>query len=468
MKTLIKNGTIVTASDTIKADVLIEGEQVVLIGRDLPAGDATVIDATDKLLLPGGIDVHTHLELPFGGTLSSDDFFTGHRAAAFGATTMHIDFVIQPIGGSLADGIADWRAKSTDKAAIDYGFHIAITDLRDDVMAEIPSVLDEGITSLKLFMAYKDVFQIDDTTLFRAMKVAAEHGMIIMVHAENGDVIAELTTQLLAEGKIEPKFHAVAHPAMAEAEATGRAVAMAGMTGASLYVVHMTCEESLEQLTLGRAKGFNVMGETCTQYMFVFEEDLARPGFEGAKFVCSPPVRQPKDAPILWQALKDNTLQAVSTDHCPFWYEGGVEDRIPGKELGKEGFHKIPNGMPGIEDRMPMMWHHGVNGGRYSANRFVEIASTNPAKIFGMYPQKGTIAVGSDADIVIWDPEKEHTISAATHHMRTDYNVYEGMNVKGWAEKVLLRGKVIVDGDDWLGERGGGRYVHRKPHAEIL
>ena len=257
---------------------------------------------------------------------------------------MHIDFVIQPIGGSLADGIAEWRRKSTDKAAIDYGFHIAITDLRDEVMAEIPSVLDEGITSLKLFMAYKNVFQIDDTTLFRAMTVAAQHGMIIMVHAENGDVIAELTAQLLAEGKTAPRYHATAHPAMAEAEATGRAVAMAGMTGARLYVVHMTCEEAVEQLALGRAKGFNVMGETCTQYMFVFEEDLARPGFEGAKYVCSPPVRQPKDAPILWQALKDNTLQAVSTDHCPFWYEGGVDGRIPGKELGKPSFDKIPNG----------------------------------------------------------------------------------------------------------------------------
>ncbi|MCB8961433.1 MAG: dihydropyrimidinase [Ardenticatenales bacterium] len=468
MKTLIKNGTIVTASDTIKADVLIEGEQVALIGRDLPADGANVIDASGKLLLPGGIDVHTHLELPFGGTVSSDDFFTGHKAAAFGGTTMHIDFVIQPIGGSLADGIADWRQKSTDKAAIDYGFHIAITDLRDEVMAEIPSVLDEGITSLKLFMAYKNVFQIDDTTLFRAMTVAAKHGMIIMVHAENGDVIAELTAQLLAEGKTDPKYHATAHPAMAEAEATGRAVAMAGMTGARLYVVHMTCEEAVEQLALGRAKGFNVMGETCTQYMFIFEEDLAKPGFEGAKFVCSPPVRQPKDAPILWQALKDNTLQAVSTDHCPFWYEGGVSGRLPGKELGKPSFDKIPNGMPGIEDRMPVMWHHGVNGGHYSANRFVEITATNPAKIFGMYPRKGTIAVGSDADIVIWDPEKQHTISAATQHMNTDYNVYEGMTVKGWADKVLLRGQVIVDGDEWLGAAGSGQYIFRQPHAAIL
>ena len=468
MPTLIKNGTIITASDTIQADVLIDGEQVALIGRNLPEEGVTVIDAAGKLLLPGGIDVHTHLELPFGGTVSSDDFFTGQRAAAFGGTTSHIDFVIQPKGGSLKAGIDDWHSKAKGKAAIDYGFHIAITDLRDDVMAEIPSVVDEGITSLKLFMAYKGVFQVDDTTLFRAMQVAEKHGLLVMVHAENGDVIAELTKKLLAEGKTDPKYHAVAHPALAEAEATGRAVALAGISGASLYVVHMTCEESLEQLALGRAKGLRVMGESCTQYLYVFEKDLARPGFEGAKFVCSPPVRQPKDAQVLWKALTDGTLQAISTDHCPFWYAGGVDGRVPGKELGRESFHKIPNGMPGIEDRMAVMWHGGVNGGHYSANRFVEITATNPAKIFGLYPRKGTIAPGCDADIVIWDAQKEHTISAATHHMNTDYNVYEGMTVRGWPEKVFLRGRLLVDGDEWLGERGSGQFLRRKPFAEVL
>ena len=467
MATLIKNGTIVTAGDSVRADILIEGEQVALIGRGLET-DGEVIDATGKLVLPGGIDVHTHLELPFGGTVSSDDFFTGHRAAAFGATTTHIDFVIQPMGGSLHQGFEAWHRKAEDKACIDYGFHMAITDLRDDVMAEIPSMLDEGITSLKLFMAYKGLFQIDDTTLFRAMMQAAEHGMLIMVHAENGDVIAELTKKLLNEGKTEPQYHAVAHPAMAEAEATGRAVALSGITGAPLYVVHMTCEEAVEQLALGRAKGFPVMGETCTQYMFVFEDDLAKPDYEGAKYVCSPPVRQPKDAQVLWRALADHTLQVVSTDHCPFWFEGGVKGRIAGKELGRESFHQIPNGMPGIEDRMPVMWHHGVNGGRFDANRFVEITSTNPAKIFGLYPRKGTIAVGSDADIAIWDPGHEHTISAETHHMRTDYNVYEGMTVRGWPERVLLRGRTIVDGHRWLGTAGSGQFLRRQPGAPIL
>lgn len=468
MSTLIKHGTIVTASDTIRADVYIEDETVVLLGRDLDQDADTLIDATGMLLLPGGIDVHTHLELPFGGTLSSDDFFTGQRAAAFGATTTHLDFVIQPIGGTLKEGIDEWHAKAGDKACIDYGFHVAITDLRDDVMEEIPSVIDEGITSLKLFMAYKGLFQIDDTTLFRTMQLAAEHGLLIMVHAENGDVIAELTRDLLAAGKTEPRYHAVAHPAIAEAEATGRAVALAGITGASLYVVHMTCEEAIEQLVLGRRKGFPVMGESCTQYLYIFESDLARPGYEGAKYVCSPPVRQPKDATILWRALTDGTLQAISTDHCPFWFEGGVDGRIAGKELGREAFHQIPNGMPGIEDRMPVMWHGGVSEGRMSANRFVEITSTNPARIFGLYPQKGTIAIGSDADIVIWDPEAERTIRAADHHMRTDYNVYEGMEVRGWPRQVLLRGRTIVDGDRWLGEAGSGRFLRRKPFAPVL
>lgn len=469
MTTLIKNGTIVTAGDTYQADVLIDGEQIAAMGRNLSTdGHDEVIDAEGLLLLPGGIDVHTHLELPFGGTVSSDDFFTGHRAAAFGGTTTHIDFAIQPAGGTLRQGIGAWHHKAEGKACIDYGFHVAITDLRDDVMEEIPKVIDEGVTSLKLFMAYKGLFQVDDTTLFRAMMKAAENGMIIMVHAVNGDVVADMTARLLAEGKTEPKYHAVSQPALAEGEATGRAVALAGITGAPLYVVHVTCEEAVEQLALGRAKGLPVMGETCTQYMFVFEDDLARPNYEGAKFVCSPPVRTPKDANVLWKALADNRLQAVSTDHCPFWFEGGVKGRIPGKELGKASFDKIPNGMPGLEDRMPVMWHNGVNSGRFSANRFVEITATNPAKIFGLYPRKGTIAIGADADIILWDPEQEHTISAETHHMNTDYNVYEGMTVTGWPVRTLLRGKSIVVGQEWRGQEGSGQFLKRSPYAEVL
>ncbi len=491
MGTVFKNGTVITASEMFKADVLVEGEVIMLIGLNIPAGGHEVVDCTGKYLMPGGIDVHTHLDLPFGGTISNDDFESGHIAAAFGGTTSHIDFVIQPIGGSLADGLKVWREKAT-KACVDYGFHLAVTDLRDEVMAEIPSLLDEGITSLKLFMAYKNVFMIDDDTLFRAMQTAAKHGMIVMVHAENGDVEALLRPQLLAEGKTDPKYHANSRPPEIEGEATNRAVVMAGMTGCPLYVVHMTCEPAIQAMARGRALGYPVMGETCTQYLFLtVEEHLAAPGFEGAKYVCSPPIRTKHDQEVLWKALQNGTLQAVSTDHCDFWYEGGVGPwqewqekhkgmdwigyeaqnpsyRRPGKELGKGNFAKIPNGMPGLEDRMMVGWHHGVNGGRFSASRFVELHCTNPAKIFGMYPKKGTIAVGADADIVVWDPDKEHTISASTHHMRVDYNVYEGMKVRGVPEKVYLRGKKVVDGNQWTGEKGKGQFIHRKPHAPVV
>jgi dihydropyrimidinase len=468
MGTLIQNGILITASDTVQADLLIDGEQIALIGRGLPTTGHEVIDATGKLLLPGGIDVHTHLELPFGGTLSSDDFLSGHQAAAFGGTTSHIDFAIQPKGGSLRQGVETWHQKAAGKASIDYGFHVAINDLRPEVMDEIPHLVDEGITSIKLFLAYKGVLQVDDQTLFRSMLRAAEHGILTMVHAENGDVIAELTDIALAKGQTAPIYHAKTRPSIVEGEATGRAVALAGVAGAPLYVVHMTCIEALEQLALGRAKGFPVMGETCTQYMFIFEDDLGKPGFEGAKYVCSPPMRTPKDAEALWHGLANGALQVVSTDHCPFWYEGGVGGRLAGKELGRENFANIPNGVPGIEDRMPVIWHHGVNGGHFSANRFVEITSTNPAKIFGLYPRKGTLAVGSDADIVLWDPDQSHTISAQTHHMQTDYNLYEGMTVRGWPTRVLLRGKTIVDGEHWLGTAGSGQFLRRTAHAPVV
>jgi dihydropyrimidinase len=468
MGTIIKNGTVITASDTVLADLLIEGEQVALIGQQLPPQGHQVIDATGKLLLPGGIDVHTHLELPFGGTLSSDDYFTGQRAAAFGATTTHIDFVIQQKGGSLKQAVEMWHQKAAGKTVIDYGFHIAITDLRDEVMAEIPSLVDEGISSIKLFLAYKGALQVDDTTLFRSMVKAAEAGILSMVHAENGDVIAELVASALAKGNTAPIYHAKTRPAIVEGEATNRAVALAGVAGAPLYVVHMTCRQALAALAQGRQQGFPVMGETCTQYLFIFEEELGKPGFEGAKFVCSPPMRTPADAAAIWQALANHTLQVVSTDHCPFWYEGGVNGRLPGKEMGRNSFAAIPNGVPGIENRMGVMWQHGVNGGRISANRFVELMSTNPAKIFGLYPRKGTIAVGADADVVIWDPQKQYTIRAATQQMNTDYSLYEGMQLTGYPDKVLLRGKVIVDGNEWKGQRGAGQYLPRQAHAPLL
>jgi dihydropyrimidinase len=461
MTTLIKNGTVITAGDTFAADVLIESEKIALIGQNLPGDGYEVIDATGLLLLPGGIDVHTHLELPLGGTTSSDDFFTGHRAAAFGGTTTHIDFAIQPVGGTLKEGLDQWYAKAAGKAAIDYAFHMTLVDPRPEVLAEIPAMLVEGVTTLKLLMAYKGLFQIDDTTLFRSLMIAAEHGMLVMTHCENGDVIAALVAKALAAGQTAPAYHAATRPALAEAEATGRAIALAAMAGAPLYVVHVTCAEALEQLALGRAKGLPVMGETCPQYLFAFAKDLGRPDYEGAKYVCSPPLRHPKDAAALWRALANNTLQVVSTDHCPFWFQGGIKGRLPGKELGRASFDQIPNGLPGIEDRLAVIWHCGVNGGRISPNRFVELTATNPAKIFGLYPRKGTIAPGADADILLWDPERLHTISARTHHMNTDYNIYEGMSVKGWPVRVLLRGQTIVVGDTWRGQAGGGQFLRR-------
>jgi dihydropyrimidinase len=468
MSIIIKNGTIVTAGGEQKADVLIDGEKIKDISLNIENGEAQVLDASGKLLMPGGIDMHTHLDLPFFGTFCSDDFFTGQKAAAFGGTTSHIDFVIQPIGGSLQDGLEEWRKKAEGKTVIDYGFHMAVTDLRPEVMEEIPTMIDEGITSLKLFLAYKDVFMVDDETFFNALLTAQEHGMLIMVHAENGDVVDFLIKKFVAEGKAEPKYHADAHPALAEGEATGRAVALAGIAKAPLYVVHMTCREALDQLDLGRKRGLKVMGETCPQYLFLTVDDLAKPNYEGAKYVCSPPVRQVEDQDALWDALSNELLQVVSTDHAPFFFEGGVEGRLAGKEMGKNSFAEIPNGMPGIEDRLMVMWHHGVNSGRFSRSRFVELMSTNPAKIFGLYPQKGEISVGSDADILIWDPEKEHVISAETHHMNTDYNVYEGMKVKGMPTNVFLRGKLIVDDGQWLQDQGEGIYLYRKPYAAIL
>lgn len=491
MGTLFKNGTLVTASDMLPADVLVEGEIVTLIGLDLPADGHTVVDCTGKYLLPGGIDVHTHLDLPFGGTFSNDDFDVGHKAAAFGGTTAHIDFVIQPKGGSLHDGLATWRKKAAP-AQIDYAFHMAVTDLRQDVLEEIPSLAAEGITSLKLFMAYKNVFQVDDKTLFRAMQVAAENGMIVMVHAENGDVENTLTPALLAAGKTEPKYHAASRPPEIEGEATNRAVVMAGMANCPLYVVHMTCEPAIEALRRGRALGYPVMGETCVQYFFLtVEEHMAQPDFHGSKYVCSPPIRTKHDQQVLWRAVKDGTLQVVSTDHCDFWFEGGkgpwqewskahnggdwveyeAQDpsyRRPGKELGLGNFSKIPNGLPAIEDRMMMVWDGGVNSGILTPSRFVELNCTNPAKIFGMYPKKGTIAVGSDADIVVWDPNAKHTFSAKTHHMRTDYNLFEGHTATGKPVMVYQRGNKLVDGDQWFGKNGNGQFIKRSTHAPVL
>jgi dihydropyrimidinase len=460
MRTLISGGTVVTASDTYGADVLIEDETIVGVGRGLSA-DQT-IDARGKYVIPGGIDVHTHLDMPFGGTVSSDDFFTGHRAAAFGGTTTHFDFAIQPKGATLRETLDLWHAKAKDKAAIDYGFHLAITDLPDSVLDEIARCPDWGVTSLKLFMAYKGALMVDDATLFRAMELAAVHGLLIMVHAENGDAIDILVKQALAARHTEPKYHALTRPPELEAEATNRAIRLAEVAGAPLYVVHVTNAGAVEAIRLARGRGKPIYGETCVQYFVFTKDDLARPGFEGAKWVCSPPYREQTDQEALWQAVATNDLQVISTDHCPFWFEGGKDGRPAGKELGRDDFSKIPNGCPGIEDRMMVLYTAGVRGGRFSLNRWVELCCTNPAKFFGAYPQKGVIAPGGDADIVVWDPEATHTIRATTQHQRTDYNLYEGMKVTGMPSVVLSRGRVLVQDGEWKGEAGAGRFLHRR------
>ncbi len=463
MSTVIKGGTVVTAGDTFAADVLIEGEQIVAVGHGLSG--TTVLDASGAYVIPGGIDVHTHLDMPFGGTVSSDDFFTGHRAAAFGGTTMHIDFAIQPKGATLRETLELWHGRANGKAAIDYGFHVAITDLPDTVLAEMPNCVEYGATSMKLFLAYKGALQVDDTTLFRAMQQAARHRLLIMVHAENGDAIDVLIKEALAAGDLAPKFHALTRPPELEAEATARAVRLAEVAGAPLYVVHLTNGGALEAVRLARGRGLSnqIFAETCTQYFFFTKDDLAREGFEGAKWVCSPPFRSQADHALLWQGVADNALQVVSTDHCPFPFEGGRDGRSAGKELGRASFAQIPNGCPGIEERMMLLYTHGVRSGRISLNRWVELTSTNPARLFGCYPQKGTLAPGADADVVIWDPELRRTLSANTLHQNVDYTLYEGWEVQGAPRSVLSRGRLLVEGDRWLGEAGAGRFVHRRP-----
>ncbi len=467
MRTIIKGGTVVTAGDTIDTDVLIEDGVVTALGNVGLEAD-TVIDASGLLVMPGGIDPHTHLDLPAGGTFSSDDFFTGHRAAAFGGTTCHIDFAMQSKGGTLAEGLETWKKKAEGKAVIDYSFHLGIVDASDEALAEIPFLVSEGVTSLKIFLAYKNVLQIEEEAVLKVLKAAGREGLLTLVHAENGEAIDQTTKRLLAEGKNAMKYHSVAHSAVVEAEATSRAVDYVEMTGAPLYIVHTSAGQGLQAIRRGRRRGLPVMAETCSQYLVLTDKYLDTESFEGAKYICSPPPKSEWDKSIVYECLADGTIQTVATDHCPFWFDGTKEGRIPGKELGRDCWAKVPNGVPGIEDRYVVLWHQAVNSGLITPEQFVALSSTNAAKIFGMYPKKGTIAPGADADIVIFDPDKKRVISARTHHMNVDYNVYEGMEVCGWPVKVLSRGRLIVDGDKWLGEAGTGQFVRRETHGAIL
>ncbi len=462
MSVLIKNGRVITAADDYVADVFIDGERISLIGESLDNAADKVIDATGKYVLPGCIDPHTHLDMPFGGTVTIDDVESGQTAAAFGGTTCHVDFCIQPKGTSFGDALADWKSKADGKQVIDMGYHIAVTDLHDGgSLEELASLPDQGITSYKLFMAYKGALMVDDETLFKTMEVAADTGALVMVHAENGDAIDVLVKRALAEGHTEPHWHALTRPPETEGEATNRAIQLARVAGSPLYVVHVSCKESVEPIALAREKGWDVWGETCTQYFFVDYTDLERPNFEGAKFVYTPPPRDKANQDVLWNAVRTDVLSAISTDHCAFNWDGQ-------KSLGKDDFSKIPNGGPGIENRLQMIHQFGVRSGRISLNRMVELLATNPAKLFGLYPRKGTLAVGSDADLVVFDPEKTVTISAATHHSRVDYNLYEGTQVQGSPDVVLLRGNVLVEGDQLVAKPGIGQFVKRAKFGEEL
>lgn len=463
---LIKSGTVVTHESSREADLLVDGEKVLEVGENLQSGGAEVIDAFGKLVMPGGVDPHTHFNLEMFDTVSSDDHYTGHKAAAFGGTTTVMDFVPQPASGSLREGVDAWHAKADFKAALDWGFHMNITQLDDAVAREIPSLLDMGITSLKVFMAYNGRLRLQDGEIFRVLRIARQHGMLTMLHAENGDVIDILIAEALTAGHTRPEWHARTRPAWGAVEAVLRGCALAAQADAPLYIVHMNTAGGVDQLAYARARGVSVMGETCPQYLFFTEEHFKRP--DGAKWVCSPPMRTAADNEALWDALSNDRLQTVGTDHCPFFYDGtraieyeGEPVKIPGKELGRHDFTKIPNGLPVVGDRLPLLWTRGVGAGRLTPQQFVAITSTNPARIFGLYPRKGALQPGSDADVLIWDPNKEVEYGLAYSHHRTDYNLFEGWELKGMPEKVFLRGQMIVDGDSWLGRPGMGQFLPR-------
>ena len=460
MSILIKNGRIVTAESDYIADLFIEGEQISAIGKDLNYPADKIIDATGKLVFPGGIDPHVHLDMPFMGAYSSDDYETGTRAAMHGGTTMVIDFILQTQGDTLHNALKAWQGRSEGKAIGDYSYHIAVTDFNDDVAKEVVQFIEEeGITSFKTFMAYKGALMIDDGQMVQLMKVVKEHGGLVTVHATNGDMIDSLIAKNRAEGNMSPLYHYLSQPEVTEAEASGRFADMLEYTGCPGYIVHMTCEGALNAVREATRRNQKVLVETCTQYL-VLDASLYENDFEGAKWVMSPPLREKKDQVALWSGINQGLIQVVGTDHCPFKWEQ--------KLLGKDDFSKIPNGHPAIEHRIELMYSEGVRKGRISLNKFVEVTSTNAAKIFGMFPRKGTIAIGADADIVVFDPNKEHKISVDTHHMNVDYSGYEGWELTGKTETVILRGKIGIENEECLLEPGYGQFVKRGRSSLVI
>ncbi|MFJ2596729.1 dihydropyrimidinase [Streptomyces erythrochromogenes] len=457
-RTLISGGLVVTAADELHADVLIEDGRVAALAAhgSAAAGAWTAertIDATGKYVIPGGVDAHTHMELPFGGTSASDTFETGTRAAAWGGTTTIVDFAVQSVGHSLREGLDTWYAKADGNCAVDYAFHMILSDVNEGTLKEMDLLVEEGVTSFKLFMAYPGVFYSDDGQILRAMQRGAANGGLIMMHAENGIAIDVLVEQALARGETDPRHHGEVRRVLLEAEATHRAIQLARVAGSPLYVVHVSAEDAVAELAAARDKGLPVFGETCPQYLFLSTDNLAEPDFQGAKYVCSTPLRPREHQAALWRGLRTNDLQVVSTDHCPFCFRGQ-------KELGRGDFSKIPNGLPGVENRMDLL-HQAVVDGHISRRRWIEIACATPARMFGLYPKKGTIAPGADADIVLYDPHAEQVISAETHHMNVDYSAYEGKRITGRVDTVLSRGELVIDRREYTGRAGHGAFVHR-------
>ncbi|MEU6755203.1 dihydropyrimidinase [Streptomyces sp. NPDC046685] len=458
IRTLIRGGLVVTAADELHADVLIEDGRVAALAAHGSAAAAAwtadrTIDATGKYVIPGGVDAHTHMELPFGGTSASDTFETGTRAAAWGGTTTIVDFAVQSVGHALREGLDAWYAKADGQCAIDYAFHMILSDVNEHTLKEMDLLVEEGVTSFKLFMAYPGVFHSDDGQILRAMQRASGNGGLIMMHAENGIAIDVLVEQALARGETDPRHHGEVRKVLLEAEATHRAIQLARVAGSPLYVVHVSAEEAVAELAAARDKGLPVFGETCPQYLFLSTDNLAEPDFQGAKYVCSTPLRPREHQAALWRGLRTNDLQVVSTDHCPFCFRGQ-------KELGRGDFSKIPNGLPGVENRMDLL-HQAVLDGHISRRRWIEIACATPARMFGLYPQKGTIAPGSDADIVLYDPHAEQVISAETHHMNVDYSAYEGKRITGRVDTVLSRGELVIDQREFTGRAGHGVFIPR-------
>ena len=459
---LIRGGRIITAVDDYQADILVQDGRIHTIGRDIDVGDdVEVHDASGLLVFPGGVDVHTHLDWEFGPAKTADTFETGTMAAAFGGTTTVVDFCNQPPGESPLAGLEDWQGRAAT-ACVDVAPHMIMLDVNDQSLADMKTLIhQEGVTSFKLFMAYPGVLMLNDGDLFKAMRMAGQNGAMICVHAENGGVIQVLVEEAVAAGNTSPKYHSLTRPTIMEGEATHRAIRISELADVPLYIVHLSAAEALAAVTEGRDRGIPVHAETCPHYLFLTDEEYDRPEFDGAKFVMTPPLRTHHHQEALWRGLRTDDLQVISTDHCPFCFAEQPLGIKYSKEQGRDDFSKIPNGAPGLETRLPLIFDGGVGNRGLSLNRFVELTSTSPAKLFGMFPKKGTIAVGTDGDIVLFDPDETWTIKAAEHHSRIDYSLFEGRSVTGRVKKVFSRGRLVVDGETWLGKPGGGEILKR-------